>query len=198
MLNHSALTCRLQWHDVAPRGMLYLESFNSFLSPGGGHDPLLYAGGGLQGPLAAQWARGWRGCQGANRGCGEMARALVLWGYQVSILIVLNVFEVWADSKREREVGQGGDKTWNERNKIERQERGRNGDRESGVGMGGGQKEGRPMWDTHCTGLRQTHIIIATGKQFSTKYSGFIPPSALTVCKASQKHLHFPLYNSWK
>lgn len=143
MLNHSAMTCRLQWHDVAPRGMLYLESFNSFLSPGGGHDSLLYAGGGLQGPLAAQWARGWRGCQGANRGCGEMARALVLWGYQVSILIVLNVFEVWADSKREREVGQGGDKTWNERNKIERQERGRNGDRESGVGMGGGTKGGK-------------------------------------------------------
>lgn len=89
---------------------LYLESFNSLLSSGGGHNPLLDAGDRPKAHLVAQRARGWRSCQGTNRCCGEMARALVLWGYQVSILIVLNVFEVWANSRRERRRGKKGTK----------------------------------------------------------------------------------------
>lgn len=88
------------WLSTQPK--LYLESFDSLLSSRGWHDALLDAGDWLKAHLAAQRARGRRGCQGTNRGCGEMARALVLWGYQVSMLIVLNVFEVWANSRRER------------------------------------------------------------------------------------------------
>lgn len=50
-----------------------------------------------------------------------MARALILWGYQVSILIVLNVFEVWANSDRKSERDkEDTEKNW----VVQRQDKG--------------------------------------------------------------------------
>lgn len=96
-----------EWQPVSylARGPAHLESFDGLLSTWGGHDAFLNAGDRLKARLSAQRARRRGGCQGTNRCCGEIARPLILWSNQVSILIVLKVFEVWTNSGREEETG---------------------------------------------------------------------------------------------
>lgn len=97
VINLSPWTLLLFWKCLS----VYLQPLDGLFSARRGHDALLDAWNGLQPCLAAQRAWGRRGCQAAHRCCGEMARPLVLWGKQVSMLIVVYIFQVWATEERQ-------------------------------------------------------------------------------------------------